>query len=60
MNILGLTPNTTYRVTVRAKNIRKEQPSNYEDKVRRNENLATHVEFRTLPKGQFIPHHMYE
>ncbi|XP_059484662.1 RIMS-binding protein 2 isoform X4 [Neocloeon triangulifer] len=51
--ITGLAPNTTYRVTVRAKAIRApyfdEKTSN-----QRDERLACHIDFRTLPKAQPI------
>ncbi|KAI5722358.1 hypothetical protein M8J76_007336 [Diaphorina citri] len=47
--ITGLAPNTEYRVTVRAKNIRA---PNYDDKaVVPIEKFSAHVDFRTLPKG---------
>ncbi|XP_065333929.1 RIMS-binding protein 2 isoform X16 [Cloeon dipterum] len=51
--ITGLAPNTTYRVTVRAKAIRApyfdEKSSNLRD-----DRLACHIDFRTLPKAQPI------
>ncbi|KAL1454406.1 hypothetical protein WDU94_010668 [Cyamophila willieti] len=47
--ITGLAPNTEYRVTVRAKNIRA---PNYDDKaIVPIEKFSAHVDFRTLPKG---------
>ncbi|XP_042864732.1 uncharacterized protein LOC122248652 isoform X5 [Penaeus japonicus] len=47
--ITGLSPNTTYRATVRAKNLRAPQ---FDEKATRNqERLSTTIEFRTLPKG---------
>uniref|UniRef100_A0A8D9EKR2 RIMS-binding protein 2 n=1 Tax=Cacopsylla melanoneura TaxID=428564 RepID=A0A8D9EKR2_9HEMI len=47
--ITGLAPNTEYRVTVRAKNIRA---PNYDDKaIVPIERFSAHVDFRTLPKG---------
>ncbi|XP_047472285.1 RIMS-binding protein 2-like isoform X4 [Penaeus chinensis] len=46
--ITGLSPNTTYRVTIRAKNLRAPQ---FDEKATRNqERLSTTIEFRTLPK----------
>ncbi|XP_063587934.1 microtubule-associated protein futsch-like isoform X3 [Penaeus indicus] len=47
--ITGLSPNTTYRVTIRAKNLRAPQ---FDEKATRNQDrLSTTIEFRTLPKG---------
>ncbi|CAL4059253.1 unnamed protein product [Meganyctiphanes norvegica] len=47
--ITGLSPNTTYRVTIRAKNLRAPQ---FDEKASRNQDrLSTTIEFRTLPKG---------
>ncbi|XP_069188516.1 uncharacterized protein [Procambarus clarkii] len=46
--ITGLSPNTTYRVTIRAKNLRAPQ---FDEKATRNQDrLSTTIEFRTLPK----------
>ncbi|XP_049794503.1 RIMS-binding protein 2-like [Schistocerca nitens] len=47
--ITGLAPNTVYRVTVRAKNIRA--PHFDEKNTQQMERLSTHIDFRTLPKG---------
>lgn len=44
---IGLVPNTIYRVTVRAKNIRAPQ---FDDKTA-SDKYASHIDFRTLPKG---------
>ncbi|PNF20897.1 hypothetical protein B7P43_G11184, partial [Cryptotermes secundus] len=47
--ITGLAPNTVYRVTVRAKNIRA---PNFDEKASQQmERFSCHVDFRTLPKG---------
>jgi hypothetical protein len=47
--IIGLAPNTVYRVTVRAKNIRA---PNFDEKASQQmERFSCHVDFRTLPKG---------
>ncbi|ROT62436.1 RIMS-binding protein 2 [Penaeus vannamei] len=49
--ITGLSPNTTYRVTIRAKNLRAPQ---FDEKATRNQDrLSTTIEFRTLPKVLF-------
>lgn len=45
----GLTPNTTYRVTVRSKNIKA--PHFDEKGSKQMEKLSAHTEFKTLPKG---------
>ncbi|CAL8082490.1 unnamed protein product [Orchesella dallaii] len=47
--ITGLTPNTTYRVTVRSKNIKA--PHFDEKSSKQMEKLSSHTEFKTLPKG---------
>ncbi|XP_049839037.1 RIMS-binding protein 2-like isoform X9 [Schistocerca gregaria] len=47
--ITGLAPNTVYRVTVRAKNIRA--PHFDEKNTQQMERLSAHIDFRTLPKG---------
>ncbi|XP_035708554.1 uncharacterized protein LOC110850968 isoform X4 [Folsomia candida] len=47
--ITGLTPNTTYRVTVRSKNIKA--PHFDEKGSKQMEKLSAHTEFKTLPKG---------
>ncbi|CAB4058320.1 RIMBP2 [Lepeophtheirus salmonis] len=49
--ITGLTPNTTYRVTVRAKNIKASPYVDEKSLVRLLEKLSAHTEFRTLAKG---------
>ena len=47
----GLTPNTFYKVTIRAKNI-KASPFVDEKSLRRHlDKLSAHTEFRTLDKG---------
>ncbi|KAK7866268.1 hypothetical protein R5R35_007103 [Gryllus longicercus] len=50
--ITGLAPNTVYRVTVRAKNIRQ-QTQSFDDKTStlQLERCSAHIDFRTLPKG---------
>ncbi len=48
----GLTPNTTYRVTVRSKNIKA--PHFDEKGSKQMEKLSAHTEFKTLPKGKLI------
>ncbi|CAG0908080.1 unnamed protein product, partial [Cyprideis torosa] len=45
--ITGLTPNTTYKVSVMAKNIRA--PMINEKNIKHLEKLSAHTEFRTLP-----------
>ncbi|XP_037091417.1 peripheral-type benzodiazepine receptor-associated protein 1-like [Pollicipes pollicipes] len=47
--ITGISPNTTYRASVKVKNITAPQFSGRNSK--HQERLATHIEFRTLPKG---------
>ena len=47
----GLSPNTIYRVTVKAKNIRSPHFNLDETTQKYAEKYCTHVEFRTLPKG---------
>ena len=47
----GLSPNTVYRVTVKAKNIRSPHFNLDENTPKYAEKYCTHVEFRTLPKG---------
>ncbi|XP_063218696.1 uncharacterized protein LOC134528958 [Bacillus rossius redtenbacheri] len=47
--ITGLAPNTVYRVTVKAKNIRA--PHFDEKSLFPEERLSSHIDFRTLPKG---------
>lgn len=50
ITIIGLAPNTVYRVTVRAKNIRA---PNFDEKASQQmERFSCHVDFRTLPKGE--------
>ncbi|KAL0267033.1 UNVERIFIED_CONTAM: hypothetical protein PYX00_009410 [Menopon gallinae] len=51
--ITGLAPNTIYRVTVRAKNIRA--PHFDEKSQKQLERLSCHMEFRTLSKGKGLP-----
>lgn len=46
---IGLAPNTVYRVTVRAKNIRA--PHFDEKSSIPVERYSCHIDFRTLPKG---------
>jgi hypothetical protein len=48
--VTGLAPNTVYRVTVRAKNIRA--PSFDEKASQQMERFSCHIDFRTLPKGE--------
>ncbi|GLH03419.1 RIMS-binding protein 2, partial [Gryllus bimaculatus] len=50
--ITGLAPNTVYRVTVRAKNIRQ-QTQSFDEKTStlQMERCSAHIDFRTLPKG---------
>lgn len=49
--IAGLTPNTVYKVTVRAKNI-KAAPYTVDRNVSKQiETLSSHIEIRTLPQG---------
>lgn len=50
---IGLTPNTTYRVTVRSKNIKA--PHFDEKSSKQMEKLSSHTEFKTLPKGTSVP-----
>ncbi|XP_037076766.1 LOW QUALITY PROTEIN: RIMS-binding protein 2-like [Pollicipes pollicipes] len=47
--ITGISPNTVYRVSVKVKNITAPQFNNRNGTSR--ERQATHIEFRTLPKG---------
>ena len=49
--ITGLTPNTTYKVTVRAKNIKASPFVDEKSLARLLEKLSAHTEFRTLNKG---------
>lgn len=48
----GLSPNTTYRVSIRAKNLRA--PQFDEKETHSQEKLSAGIEFRTLPKGKAI------
>ena len=50
--ITGLTPNTVYKVTVRAKNIKASPFVDEKSLVRLLEKLSAHTEFRTLNKGK--------
>jgi hypothetical protein len=62
-SIAGLTPNTSYRITVRAKNIKAAaaQSSSYllaggsGNVSRQLDTLSSHIEIRTLPQGQPDP-----
>ena len=57
--ITGLTPNTTYKVTVRAKNIKASPFVDEKSLARLLEKLSAHTEFRTLNKGKtslIVPH----
>ena len=56
--ITGLTPNTTYKVTVRAKNIKASPFVDEKSLARLLEKLSAHTEFRTLNKGK-TPHLLY-
>ena len=47
----GLTPNTTYRVSIRAKNIKASPYVDEKSLIRLLEKLSAHTEFRTLKKG---------
>ena len=49
--ITGLTPNTTYKVTVRAKNIKASPFVDEKSLSRLLEKLSAHTEFKTLNKG---------
>jgi hypothetical protein len=50
--ITGLTPNTVYKVTVRAKNIKASPFVDEKSLVRLLEKLSAHTEFRTLNKAK--------
>ena len=50
--ITGLTPNTTYKVTVRAKNIKASPFVDEKSLSRLLEKLSAHTEFKTLNKGK--------
>ena len=52
--ITGLTPNTVYKVTVRAKNIKASPFVDEKSLVRLLEKLSAHTEFRTLNKGKLV------
>ena len=52
--ITGLTPNTVYKVTVRAKNIKASPFVDEKSLVRLLEKLSAHTEFRTLNKGKLL------
>ena len=47
----GLTTNTTYRVSIRAKNIKASPYVDEKSLIRLLEKLSAHTEFRTLKKG---------
>ena len=49
--LAGLTPNTTYRVSIRAKNIKASPYVDEKSLIRLLEKLSAHTEFRTLKKG---------
>ena len=49
--VAGLTPNTTYRVSIRAKNIKASPYVDEKSLIRLLEKLSAHTEFRTLKKG---------
>jgi len=49
--ITGLNPSTTYRVSIRAKNIKASPYVDEKSLIRLLEKLAAHTEFRTLTKG---------
>ncbi len=50
--IIGLTPNTHYKVTVRAKNIKASPYVDEKSLTKLLEKLSAHTEFRTLNKGE--------
>jgi len=49
--IAGLTPNTLYKVTVRAKNIKAAPYIGERNVSKQIETLSSHIEIRTLPQG---------
>ena len=49
--IAGLTPNTLYKVTVRAKNIKAAPYVGERNVSKQLETLSSHIEIRTLPQG---------
>ena len=49
--IAGLTPNTIYKVTVRAKNIKAAPYTSDRNVSKQLDTLSSHVEIRTLPQG---------
>ena len=49
--VAGLTANTTYRVSIRAKNIKASPYVDEKSLIRLLEKLSAHTEFRTLKKG---------
>ncbi len=51
LNIPGLTPNTHYKVTIRAKNIKASPYVDEKNLTRLLERLSAHTEFRTLDKA---------
>lgn len=51
----GLAPNTVYRVTVKAKNIRA---PHFDEKIIRPERYSCHIDFCTLPKGSHDTDHL--
>ena len=54
--IPGLTPNTYYKVTVRAKNIKASPYVDEKSLKKLLEKLSAHTEFRTLNKGNIESH----
>ena len=52
LSFLGLTPNTYYKVTVRAKNIKASPYVDEKSLKKLLEKLSAHTEFRTLNKGE--------
>ena len=57
-HVAGLTPNTTYRVSIRAKNIKASPYVDEKSLIRLLEKLSAHTEFRTLKKGINISKHL--
>ena len=59
-HVAGLTPNTTYRVSIRAKNIKASPYVDEKSLIRLLEKLSAHTEFRTLKKGINISKHRHK
>ena len=59
-HVAGLTPNTTYRVSIRAKNIKASPYVDEKSLIRLLEKLSAHTEFRTLKKGKNISKHIHK